>query len=792
MKAMTDQRAGEVICVLDALDECEESGRYEIIRALDAFYSSSEHTTSNLKFFVTSRPYFDIESRFRKLTHNVPTIRLRGEKESEAISKEIEIVIRERVKDLRIQLNLTQQEHSNLEKELLAKTHRTYLWLKLILEVIQEEFSPTTKRLKQITSALPSTVDEAYEAILSKSKDPARTRKLLHIIVAATNPLTLTEMNIALAIEDHHRSYEDLDLESESRFECTLRNICGLFVSVVDQRVYLLHQTAKEFLVAKSQEISSGWKHSLDPVDSELTIARTCIAYLTFDVFDEAIDHKSVDHGYLGYASEFWAVHYRGGQSREAMEISPSYLKLCDTQSKRFQTWFNLYWNSSHRYASRPGFTNSTLLASYFGHEFVVKLLLATGQADADSKDSNHRTPLWWAAANGHEAVVKLLIATGQVDADVKDSEYSQTPLSRAAEKGYEAVVKLLLATGQVDADAKDRKYRTPLSWATANGHEAVVKTLLATGQVDADAKDRKYRAPLSWAAANGHEAVVKLLLATGQVDADAKDWTCRTPLSWAAANGHEAVVKLLIATGQVDANARDSEYSQTPLSRAAEKGYEAVVKLLLATSQVDADAKDWKYRTPLSWAAANGYEAVVKLLLATGQVDADAKDRKYRTPLSWATVNGYEAVVKLLLATGQVDADAKESKGQTPLSRAAAKGYKAIVKLLLATGQVDADGKDSKYGRTPLWRAAENGHEAVVKLLLATGQVDADSKDIFHQTPLSMAAGKGHEAVVKLLLATGQVNVNSEDRNGQTPLSWAARNVHEAVVKLLKSHLLQ
>jgi hypothetical protein len=105
-KAMTDPRADEVICVLDALDEYEESGRYEIIRALDAFYSSSEGTTSNLKFFITSRPYFDIESRFRKLSHDIPTIRLRGEMESAAISKEIEIIIRESIKNLRVQLDL--------------------------------------------------------------------------------------------------------------------------------------------------------------------------------------------------------------------------------------------------------------------------------------------------------------------------------------------------------------------------------------------------------------------------------------------------------------------------------------------------------------------------------------------------------------------------------------------------------------------------------------------------------------------------------------------------------------
>jgi ankyrin repeat protein len=442
-KAMTDPSAGEVICVLDALDECEESGRYEIIRALNAFYGSSKDTTSNLKFFITSRPYFDIESRFRKLTHDIPTIRLRGERESAAISKEIEIVIKESVKNLRIQLDLTQQEQSNLERELLGMEHRTYLWLKLILEVIQDEVSLTTKRLKRITGTLPRSVDEAYEAILSKSKDLIRTRKLLHIILAATSPLTLTEMNIALAIEDHHKSYKDLDLESESRFEHTLRNICGLFVSVVDQRVYLFHQTAKEFLVPKSQEMGGGWKYSFNPVDSELIIARTCIAYLMLNNFNESITQTSAEHGYLDYSSKFWMTHYQGGQVRGTAEVLRSYLKLCDPSSKRFQTWFNIYYKSAHPYARDSGFTSTILVASCFGHEVIVKLLLATGQVNTDSKDLYGRTPLLWAARNGHEAIVKLLLATGQVNADSKDKD-GKTPLSWAAENGHEAVAKLL------------------------------------------------------------------------------------------------------------------------------------------------------------------------------------------------------------------------------------------------------------------------------------------------------------------------------------------------------------
>jgi ankyrin repeat protein len=59
----------------------------------------------------------------------------------------------------------------------------------------------------------------------------------------------------------------------------------------------------------------------------------------------------------------------------------------------------------------------------------VVKLLLDTGKVDVDSKDSDGRTPVSWAAEHGHEAVVKLLLDTGKVDVDSKD-ENGQTPLS--------------------------------------------------------------------------------------------------------------------------------------------------------------------------------------------------------------------------------------------------------------------------------------------------------------------------------------------------------------------------
>jgi ankyrin repeat protein len=77
--------------------------------------------------------------------------------------------------------------------------------------------------------------------------------------------------------------------------------------------------------------------------------------------------------------------------------------------------------------------------------------------------------------------MVKVLLATGKVDVDSKDTWHGQTPLSWAAKGGHEAVVKVLLATGRADVNSKDNSGRTPLSWAAEGEHESVVKLLQST-----------------------------------------------------------------------------------------------------------------------------------------------------------------------------------------------------------------------------------------------------------------------------------------------------------------------
>ena len=597
--AIQDPQADRVIVVLDALDECAEDEFANLAENVQQHSNENYAVSGKLKYLLTSRPYHQIISRFNDLLKAVPEIHIPGEHALDAISQEVNRVVTHRVNLLSESKDLNYATRQTLEKKLHEVTHRTYLWVYLVFDYLQRQnFRTTPKGVNEAIAALPKGVNEAYTKILSRAQDHSMVRTALSIILVARRPLTLEELNVAVNLNENTQSFHDLDLEDQTNFEKRLRDSCGLFISVHHGKAYFLHQTAREFLsatVLSSESDSSGreWHHSIPTNRAHAMLAKSCLIYLNFfdssaRIMEEDEDKgPSTDHHlFLEYSALSWGPHfYEAGTVIEEKTISLA-VTICDQGSKSHSTWFPIYRQStSMRHTVN---FSGVIVASYFGLERLAQRLLDQG-ADLDTKDQYYgQTPLSWAAERGHESIVKLLLATGEVDADSMD-RYNQTPLSSAAENGHEGIVKLLLATGKVDVDLKDGWNRTPLSWAAEHGYEGIIKLLLATGKVDADFKDDSNRTPLILAAENGHEGIVKLLLATGKVDANFEDDFNRTPLILAAENGHEGIVKLLLATGKVDADSMD-RYNQTPLSRAAENGHEGIVKLLHARMEAGSD----------------------------------------------------------------------------------------------------------------------------------------------------------------------------------------------------------
>jgi hypothetical protein len=532
--ASVDPDAGEIICILDALDECKQSELEYLLQKVCKFYEGRPHVSDKtaLKFLVTSRPLQHIADKFNDITQNLPTIRLAGEEDTDQIKCEIDLVIEDELEKIQQKWHLDQETLLPLREELSKVEHRTYLWLKLIFDLIRKDAQSITKRGRlKIFGTIPDSVDAAYTAILNQSTDKEQAKKLLQIVCIATRPLSVKEMSIAISIQPEDKALEDLEILSEEYSKGLIRNLCGLFVSVIDGRVYLLHQTAKEFLIGEREFSQSAaasdwiWKHSLTIKDSNLVLANICMWYLLLekssleetsrDTQNDSTKDDNIKEVKLVSESDFfkytainWATHFREATIPIDHTSITLALDLCNPQAYLYKIWGPMYWRNARRIYRSPTKLNNLHLAAIFGHQGVVSQLLAAG-ADAESKDSYGQTPLSWAAESGYEAVVKLLLAAG-ADVESKDSK-GQTPLSWAAQQGYEAVVNLLLAAG-ADAESNESNYgQTPLSWAAENGHEAVVKLLLAAG-ADTESKDRDGRTPLWWAAKRGHKAVVKLL----------------------------------------------------------------------------------------------------------------------------------------------------------------------------------------------------------------------------------------------------------------------------------------
>ncbi|KAL5351267.1 hypothetical protein ACLOAV_003119 [Pseudogymnoascus australis] len=562
INAASDSNAGPIVCLFDALDECESSSRKSLINYISSFHRDSNTSISKLKLIVTSRPYHEIKTDFE--VDDLPSIHLEGNEVSEKIGTEVDLVISSEISRIgnARQPPLEENIQASLIQHLKKHNNRTYLWVYLMLQEVTRSLESTERKLTRLLKTIPHSVDEAYGKILKRATDPIQARRVLHLVLAARRPLTLREMNIALEILDMKESGEkctsecDLELDNEEAFRKKIENFCGLFVSIVDRKIYLIHQTAKEFLTSNSGILNSWsplcWKNTFPHEVSHLEALKACMEYIPLEFrrgqFGYRVEGERTSPPFFSYASKNWTFHFQQSGKYADKELGKDALQLCDTTSQRFSLWFQEF---EYEHPSAPRLNrNDLIIACYLGLTTAVQILLERkSNVDVEAKDGKYgRTPLCWAAREGHEAVAKLLLEKG-ADVEAKDGKYGRTPLCRAAREGHEAVAKLLLEKG-ADVEAKDEKYgRTPLCRAAREGHEAVAKLLLEKG-ADVEAKDEKYgRTPLCRAAREGHEAVAKLLLEKG-ADVEAKDEDGRTPLSRAVEDRYEAMVQLLLRRG--------------------------------------------------------------------------------------------------------------------------------------------------------------------------------------------------------------------------------------------------
>jgi ankyrin repeat protein len=808
VEAADHEEAGEILCILDALDECKSEDCSRLINAL----LDLQHTKKapNLRFLLTSRPYGTIRRSFQLPdAPDLAVIHLSGENEAEIeqISKEIDVFIKARVQGIGARLMLDEQQKDLLLHGLLGVPHRTYLWVYLTLNLIESDENIKKGKIRQALSQLPMSVDGAYEKVLSASRDPDEARKALNIIVAAERPLTLGEMNFALALRPSHHSYEDVDLASDESFRERLRDICGLFVTVIESRIYLLHQSAREFLVntgightppqdrgerGEKREQKRGeerlekndvpnlrWKHSLQPSESHRILGEICLWNLQFpELHNDPISGRCThikEFKLLEYSAFYWAVHLTAPHVRVDKQMTEAILDICRVCHQHRPFWFRVV---AKNFASRqnkfmdPSISDETsihvtllMVASFFGIAPAVEALIKRGGGgDLLARDYHGRTALSWAAAYGHHDAARILID-------------SQPGVLRGL--GWLGLWKPAII------EAADSKGITPLMYAVRGESESVAKLLLDRG-ADLEARDDRGATALWWVADSPRcAAVVRLLLERG-ADIEIKDRLGKGPLYIAAQYSYADAARLLLDRG-ADVNSRNGSLGATPLMAAIGKRRTTTAKLLLEHN-ADIRVRTEDGSTAFSLACHMGQLDLVKLLLVRG-ADVESKDLFGVSALAEACQYGHEAVARLLIEHG-ADVESRDVPGKTVLYYAWFRGMpyaneSVLVANLLLENGADVNAKDSQ-GRSVLAAVAAlcNGHG--VQWLLKNG-ADLESEDMEGRTPLAWAVSEAFDDnAIPVLLEAG-ANVNARDRDGRSILQMATdKKLSPFVIKLL------
>lgn len=92
--------------------------------------------------------------------------------------------------------------HKRLPSHLDSVRNRTYLWVSAIFSKHVRDVYASEYVLMEAIDSMPENVQKAYENILAKSPEKPILERVLHIMLAAFRPLSLSEMNMALSIRD--------------------------------------------------------------------------------------------------------------------------------------------------------------------------------------------------------------------------------------------------------------------------------------------------------------------------------------------------------------------------------------------------------------------------------------------------------------------------------------------------------------------------------------------------------------------------------------------------------------
>ncbi|KAH6884909.1 hypothetical protein B0T10DRAFT_462602 [Thelonectria olida] len=527
-----------VFCIIDALDECEETSLQKLLRKFEALGKRSEDAATNLRFIVTSRRYP------RQIEESLSSfLQLRLDRKA-AAKEDVERYLSERVLELARKKQIVHSGlHHQIEEIFRQRSEQSFLWVSFVAQELE------TKLVGQVEVSLgqlPQGLNAIYERILSQidSKKTNVISDMLGWITLAERPLSVLELCDALSSSpvnsDPISDDGDEHVHKSTNLRRTLSGEGGLGTRTQDGqrepddepqrpknhywnlRVTFIHKSAKDYLLNLPKADSLGVKIQ-DPRQLHETIFHTLIGSICKNLLDgdwnnlSEFHHSSKDAIVL-YALYFWDFHLEKLEDiAGAIQRHPHFFKKSVVRAK----WAKLL---SRNLREKPNDPIPLLhLACNLGmYRFAacllerkkVRIQLGLNRDLHQKWGETERTPLHWACSQGHADISTLLLDFG-ADPSVSDKT-GMSALDQALIRGDLDVFRSIEETKRGRKLLRQARNSTLpmglLHYAAVGGSEEACRTLIEKHGFDLESVSFR-RTPLASAIAWGNLDLARFLV---------------------------------------------------------------------------------------------------------------------------------------------------------------------------------------------------------------------------------------------------------------------------------------
>jgi ankyrin repeat protein len=492
---------------VDALDECDKNQAANMICFFEELCDRAREAQVRLQICFSSRHY--------------PTV---------VIQKGIELTLEDEIghtEDIKqyikskLRLGKSKQAES-LRSEILEKSSSIFLWVVLVLDILNSEYpnsSISIKKTRERLKEIPPKLTDLFEMILTRDgENLERLQLCLKWILFATRPLKPQELYFAIQFgldKDCSSCWDQEDVELD-QIKTYVRSSSKGLAEVTRNKaseVQFIHESVRDFLLGKYEGQWSGVSGNFVGHGHEI-LRNCCLAQL-----NASIDQDVNIPDPLPQAS-------KAAQLRETISLKFPFLEysvlnvLCHANSAQrnemwqgdfladfpLQRWLFLN-NALERFDIRR-YTESVSLLYILAEKNLAALIRIHPQREFcfDVESERYGLPIFAALTTGSQEAVQTIL---EVEAEIQLQEpllqdlckqyfenrnkrssfgrnfifsRQRSVFSHIVEQGDEIFLTFLCASSKLDLKSKDRSGRTPLSWATEKGHEAVVKLLLEKG----------------------------------------------------------------------------------------------------------------------------------------------------------------------------------------------------------------------------------------------------------------------------------------------------------------------